>query len=144
MIKEKISLGNKKIVIFQNLKIKSMKKVLVIMLVALSGLASINAADLKEYEVLYKVNEVSTFKSLKKYLQVSEEQADQLKYVFNLTERKLDYAMNRNSEVAAEKALMFHLGNVKYILTDAQYRKYLVALNVSKNSNEDVYLAEIK
>lgn len=121
-----------------------MKKVLVIMLVALSGLASINAADLKEYEVLYKVNEVSTFKSLKKYLQVSEEQADQLKYVFNLTERKLDYAMNRNSEVAAEKALMFHLGNVKYILTDAQYRKYLVALNVSKNSNEDVYLAEIK
>lgn len=121
-----------------------MKKVLVIMLMAMSGLASINAADLKEYKVLYKVNQVSTFESLKKYLQVSEEQAEQLKYVFNLTERKLDYAVSRNNKDAAENALMFHLGNVKYILTDEQYRKYLVALNVSKNSNENVYLADIK
>lgn len=120
-----------------------MKKILVIVLVAMSGLTSLHANRISEYEVLNKVNNESTFKTMAKYLQIDSEQADQLKYIFRLTEMKMNYAKAKSSEVAAEKALMFNLGNAKAILTEEQYRKYLIVLNVSRFYMNENHEAEI-
>ncbi len=109
-----------------------MKKILVIVLIAMSGLTSAYANKFNEYEVLNKVSNESTFKTISRYLQIDEEQSAQMKYIFRLTERKLSYAKEKGSEVAAEKALLFNLGNAKAILSEEQYRKYLIILNVSK------------
>lgn len=123
-------------------KLKSlvMKKILVIVLVAMSGLTSTYANKFSEYEVLNKVSDANNFKTMAKYLQIDEDQASQMKYIFRLTERKLNYAKVNGNEIAAEKALFFNLGNFKAILSEEQYRKYLIILNVSKyhlnNSNE--------
>lgn len=125
-----------------NKKLKSlvMKKILVIVLVAMSGLTSTYANKFSEYEVLNKVSDVNNFKTMAKYLQIDQDQAAQMKYIFRLTERKMNYAKETGSEIAAEKALFFNLGNFKAILSEEQYRKYLIILNVSKyhlnNSNE--------
>lgn len=119
-----------------------MKKILAVILVALASVTATYSMEMKDYNVLYKLNDNSTFKALVRYLNADEDQADQLRYVFSLTERKLNYANKKESTVAAEKALMFNLGNAKYILSGEQYRKYLIVLNVSRFSNYDEYIAD--
>lgn len=109
-----------------------MKKLLVIALIAMSGVTSLFANELTDYEVLNKVSNESTFKTMVRYLNLDDEQADQMKYIFRLTERKFAVAAEKNSDVAADKAVMFNLGNAKAIMSSEQYRKYLIVLNVSK------------
>ena len=64
-------------------------------------------------------------------------QADQLKYVFQLSENKMRLALKTDKENAADNVLLFNVGNAKYILTDDQYRKYLSVLNLSINKDEN-------
>lgn len=120
-----------------------MKKILVTVMMVFAGISLTNASNLSEYRVFYKLTDSSTFNSLVRYLDASEEQADQLNYIFNITERKLNQASRRASETAAEKAVMFNLGNAKSILSREQYRKYLIVINVSRHNNYD-NLAENK
>ncbi len=110
-------------------------------MLAIAGATAAQTMELNDYKVLNKLNNETTFNSLIRYLEANEDQIDQLKYVFTLTERKLEYANKKTSLVAAEKALMFNLGNAKYILTEEQYRKYLRVLNVSRYSIYDEYMA---
>ena len=119
-----------------------MKKIVILAVIALVSFSA-SAMELSEYKVFYKSNESSTFNALVRYLNANEEQADQLNYIFDLTERKLNYANKKQSTVAAEKAMMFNLGNAKSILSQDQYRKYLIVLNVSRFSEYDT-LAELK
>jgi hypothetical protein len=119
-----------------------MKKILVILVIALAGISSASSMELSEYKVFYKMNESSTFRSLMKYLDASQEQAYQMSYVLNQTERKLNYANRKESLDAAERAMFFNLGNAKSILSKEQYRKYLIILNISRFSEYDT-LAEI-
>jgi len=118
-----------------------MKKYILVMMLAIAGATTAQTLEMKDYNVLNKLNNQTTFNSLVRYLEVNDDQTDQLKYVFSLTERKLEYANKKSSLIAAEKALMFNLGNVKYILSDEQYRKYLRVLNVTRYSNYEEYLA---
>jgi esterase/lipase len=120
---------------------KSMKKYILVIMLAIAGATAAQTMELNDYKVLNKLNNETTFNSLIRYLEANEDQIDQLKYVFTLTERKLEYANKKTSLVAAEKALMFNLGNAKYILTEEQYRKYLRVLNVSRYSIYDEYMA---
>jgi len=120
---------------------KNMKKYILVMMLAIAGATTAQTLEMKDYNVLNKLNNQTTFNSLVRYLEVNDDQTDQLKYVFSLTERKLEYANKKSSLIAAEKALMFNLGNVKYILSDEQYRKYLRVLNVTRYSNYEEYLA---
>lgn len=119
-----------------------MKKIVILVVIALVSFSA-SAMELSEYKVFYKLNESSTFNALVRYLDANEDQADQLNYIFDLTERKLNYANKKQSTVAAEKAMMFNLGNAKSILSQDQYRKYLIVLNVSRFSEYDT-LAERK
>ncbi len=111
-----------------------------IMLASISFSAS--ALELNEYKVFNRLNNESTQKSLAVYLQTSEAQAEMLKTVFEKTGEKMKYAIENENEVAAEKAMWFNLANAKSILTPAQYKKYLVALNLTVHSRNYEVLAE--
>lgn len=106
-----------------------MKKILLVVLVAISTTGfAINPLD---YEVFYKLNNKSTFNSLVRYLDTDYTQTNQLEYVFSVTENNLKSASKTGNESAAQKAVYFNLGNVKNILSQDQYRKYLTLLNLS-------------
>ena len=117
-----------------------MKKVLVLVMVVLATSAfAINPGN---YKVVYKLNNETTFNSLARYLNVDDTQADQLKYVFELTENKMKSALKSDNDEAVDKVLLFNVANAKYILTDEQYKKYLVVLNLSVNNSKDEFLTQ--
>lgn len=103
---------------------------------------SASALELNEYKVFNRLNNESTQKSLAVYLQTSEAQAEMLKTVFEKTGEKMKYAIENENEVAAEKAMWFNLANAKNILTPEQYKKYLVAINLTIHSRNYEVLAE--
>ena len=117
-----------------------MKKVLVLVMVAIATSAfAINPGN---YKTVYKLNNESTFNALTRYLAVDENQADQLKYVFQLTENKMKSALKSENELAADKVLLFNVANARYILSDEQYKKYLVLLNLSVNNDKENLLTQ--
>ena len=121
-----------------------MKKILVAVLVLVASTTSVFAVDTNkyEYEVFNKMNNESTFNGLVRYLEADYDQAEQLELVFTMTEKKMKSALKGDDEVAAEKAMYFNLGNVKSVLSEEQYKKYLVLINVSVyNNNNDTFIA---
>ena len=44
------------------------------------------------------------------------------------------------NNLAAENALYFNLGNVKIVLSEEQYRKYLILINLSVNNKIEHYV----
>ena len=117
-----------------------MKKILVLVMVACA--TSVFAINPSNYKAVYKLNDETTFNSLVRYLNADNVQAEQLKYVFELTENKLKSALNSDNEAAVDKVMLFNVGNAKYILSDSQYKKYLVVLNLSVNSTNDEFLTQ--
>ena len=122
-------------------KVKGMKKIILVLAVVFAGLTSVSANELAKAEVFTKLSNESTFRSLVRYLNADAEQAQNLKYVFALTSKKVNTALNKESVVDAEKAIVFNLGNAKHILSAEQYRKYLLVLNMTIQSKGDVYVA---
>ncbi|MCE5332908.1 MAG: hypothetical protein LLF95_12310 [Bacteroidales bacterium] len=119
-----------------------MKKILVLAIIAIATVSNSFALDLNEYKVFYKLNDEKTFNSLARYLDVTDEQGEKLKYVFSLTENKLKNALDKENEIAAEKAMWFNLGNAKLILSEEQYKKYLTTINLSVYVNNQEFFAE--
>jgi hypothetical protein len=117
-----------------------MKKVLVLVMVAFA--TSVFAINPTNYKAVYKLNDEATFNSLVRYLNVDETQADQLKYVFELTGNKMKSALKADNEVAANKVLLFNVGNAKFILSENQYKKYLSVLNLSINNENEELLTQ--
>ena len=117
-----------------------MKKVLVIIMVVFSS----GAFALKpvNYQAIYKLNNETTFNGLVHYLNADEMQADQLKFLFELTENKLRSALKGNDDNKINKVLIFNIGNAKYILSDKQYKKYLAVLNLSVNTDNVEFLTQ--
>lgn len=126
-----------------NKKNKGMKKIILVLAVVFAGFTTVmaNEMELAKAQVFTKLSNESTFKSLVRYLDTDYEQEENLKYVFMLTSKKVNRALNNESVKDAEKAIMFNIGNVKHILNAEQYRKYLLVLNMSIYSKEDVYVA---
>jgi hypothetical protein len=117
-----------------------MKKVLVLVMVVFA--TSVFAINPTNYKAVYKLNNETTFNSLVRYLNADETQADQLKYVFELTENKMKSALKSENEAAADKVLLFNVGNAKYILSESQYKKYLAVLNLSVNNESGELLSQ--
>jgi len=117
-----------------------MKKVLVLVMVAFA--TSAFALNPGNYKVVYKLNNEPTFNALVRYLDADDSQAEQLKYVFELTENKMRTALKSDNETAVDNVLTFNVGNAKYILSDNQYRKYLVVLNLSVNNTNEEFLTQ--
>jgi len=117
-----------------------MKKVLVLVMVVFA--TSAFAFNPTNYKAVYKLNNETTFNSLVRYLNADDTQAEQLRYVFELTENKMKSALKSDNEAAADKVLMFNVGNAKYILSDSQYKKYLSVLNLSVNNESEELLTQ--
>ncbi len=120
-----------------------MKKILVLIMVLVAGSTATYALNPRDYEVFYKMNNNHTFESLMHYLKADNEQSDNLKYVFTVTEYKMKSALKSDNEVAADKAMNFNLANAKNILSEPQYKKYLTIVNLTiNNSNNEQLLTE--
>jgi hypothetical protein len=119
-----------------------MKKIILTALCVLAVFSNSAAMELNDYKVFNKLNNEKTVQSLANYLKTDEAQTENLKYLFELTEQKVNTALAKGSEEAAEKALFFNLGNVKYLLSAEQYKKYLIVLNLTVSGNENLLVAE--
>jgi len=113
-----------------------MKKILMVILGVVVTATSAFALDTTKYSVFSKLSNENTFYGLVRYLDVDNSQAEKLEVVFSMTEEKMESALKKNDEKAAEKAMFFNLGNVKSVLSDAQYKKYLTLINVTVNNSK--------
>lgn len=119
-----------------------MKKIILSVVLVLAVYGNSFAMELNDYSVFSKLNNEATLRSLVRYLNADEEQQGQLKYLFELTDSKAKEAVNNGDTIEAEKALYFNLGNMKLLLSQEQYKKYLTVLNLTVAGNEEVLLAE--
>jgi len=113
-----------------------MKKVIVLVMVAIA--ANVFTVNASEYEVFSKLNNKATFKSLVIYLNADQEQVDYLEHVLKVTEEEMKSAAD--NENLAENVLNYNLRNSKCILSEEQYRKYLVFVNLSLNNKSTDFL----
>jgi len=112
-----------------------MKKILIVVFGLVVSATSAFALDTNKYGVFSILNNESTFYGLVSYLDVDNSQAKELDIVFSMTEDKMASALKENNEVAAEKAMYFNLGNVKSVLSEGQYKKYLALINATVNNS---------
>ena len=119
-----------------------MKKIILTGIVMVAFATNMFAVDPLNYKAIYKLNNETTFNELVRYLNADETQADDLKYLFELTENKLRAALKTNDETVIKKALFFNMGNAKNILSDKQYKKYLAVLNLSVNTDNVEFLTQ--
>lgn len=121
-----------------------MKK-LFISAIAILAFSSVSFAS--DYEFMTKLNNEQTFKGLSRYINADYDQRSALKYIFNETEKKKDAVEKQIAEGKAtskdlEKVLYFNLANVKAVLSEKQYRNYLVVLNMTQNNKATTLLTE--
>ena len=113
-----------------------MKKIIVLVMVAFA--ANVFAVNPSEYSVFSKLNNKATFKSLVIYLNADQEQVDYLEHVLKVTEEGMKSAAD--NENMAENVLNYNLRNSKCILSEEQYKKYLVFVNLSLNNKSTDFL----
>jgi len=127
-----------------NLKLTSMKKILISIMVLVTVSTTTFALNPSDYGVFYKLNDKSTFTSVLNYLKADKEQADYLKLVFKTTAEELKNAVKTGNEKFADSVLDYNLYNTKCILTENQYSKYLVLINLSiNNKSNDLFTNDI-
>ncbi|HLP06102.1 MAG TPA: hypothetical protein VK152_11805 [Paludibacter sp.] len=119
-----------------------MKKIFIVFVVLFAVAGNLPALNPASYDVFCRLNEVSTFSGLVKYLNADAEQAENLKNIIDLSNDKLKKALVAGNEIAAEEAMNINLGNAKRILTSLQYKKYLTIIELTiSNTSKDVLLA---
>jgi hypothetical protein len=128
------------------LKFQGMKKMLVLLMVMVATSTLTFAINPADYKVFYKLNDQSTFKGLVEYLQADQGQADYLKRVFHITAENLQSASKADNEKWADSVINYNLYNAKCILSDNQYKKYLIIMNLTLNEtyNENALISENK
>ena len=119
-----------------------MKKIILIGRVMVAFATNVSAIKPINYEAIYKLNNETTFNELVRFINADDNQADNLKYLFELTENKLKVALKSNDEAKINKVVFFNMGNAKYILSDKQYKKYLAVLNLSVNTDNVEFLTQ--
>lgn len=116
-----------------------MKKIIIVFFVLVASATSVYSVNNDKYDVFYKLNNQNTFNGLVRYLHIDYSQTEQLNLIFSMTEEKLNSALKMGNNIAAENALYFNLGNVKIVLSEEQYRKYLILINLSVNNKLEHY-----
>lgn len=115
-------------------------KRLLILVVAVLGLSASSYAQ-NDYDVLWVLNNKSTFESVAEYVNATSNQKEYMRAIFYDSTEKLKSALIDNDKEAAEKALLFNLANVRSVLSEKQYRKYLTILNTTINDQQGKYMA---
>ncbi len=120
-----------------------MKKMLITLTVLVASATAAFALNPVDYEVFMKLNDNSTFKGLVRYLKVDNEQAENLKNVFTITQNQMQSALKSENDAAAEKAMNSNLANTRNILSNKQYKKFLTIVNLTINNRyNEVLLSE--
>ncbi|MBP8783579.1 MAG: hypothetical protein KBG96_05060, partial [Paludibacter sp.] len=122
-------------------KMRSMKKVLVTLLVAFATVSGSMAMELNEYKVFYKLNNEVTFKSLNRYLKLEEGQQIKLKDKFALLENDIKVALNEGNAEAAELSMNEGLEYLRSVLSEEQFDKFVLALNATINYSREILYA---
>jgi hypothetical protein len=121
-----------------------MKKILVLVMVWVACSTASFAFNPNDYNAFYKLNNKVAFTALIGYIDADQNQAAFLQHVFKVTEQEMKVASKKENEAAAENVLNYNLHNTRCILSDEQYKKYLVFLNVYlNNENNFVMLSEV-
>ena len=118
-----------------------MKNIFSLLVILVAFGTSVFAVNQNKYNVFYQLNNTTTFNSLVSYLDVDNDQANDLKSMFSITEDKLKFASEINSDTFSERALFYNLVNAKSILSEDQYRKYLIMINESTYNDNVTLLA---
>jgi len=118
-----------------------MKKIFSLLVILVAFGTSVFGLNQNKYNVFYQLNNTTTFNSLVSYLDVDNDQANDLKSMFSITENKLKSASEINSDSYSERAMFYNLINAKSILSEDQYRKYLIMLNASTYNEKVTLLA---
>jgi len=120
-----------------------MKKIVlaIVALVAIS--TSGKAINPVDCNVFCQLNDSVAFTGIMKYIDADSEQAEHLKYICDLTEKKMKVALTEGDDIKAEKAMTFNLANAKNTLSDYQYKKYLTLINLTVNNKyEELLLSQ--
>jgi len=114
-----------------------MKKILFSVMVLVSfSTASFALNQDEDYKALNKLTNKDAFVSLVGYINADNDQVSFLKEVFQTTVKELKTAEKSDNEKLAESAMNYNLYNAKCILSEEQYKKYLVFINYYlKNDN---------
>ncbi|HLP06101.1 MAG TPA: hypothetical protein VK152_11800 [Paludibacter sp.] len=105
-----------------------MKKILVVVMFmsAVSAFAEKTVA----YNAFCKLGDKTVSSQVLKYVDANKEQIAFLEHVFSVTGEEMKIAVMKRSEETAQNIMKYNLYNAKCMLTEEQYRKYLVFLNV--------------
>jgi len=104
-----------------------------IVLVMVVFATNVFAVNPSEFEVFSKLNNKTSINNLVVYLNVEQDQIDYLVHVLKVTDREMKSANKNGNITMAESALKYNLHNIKCILSEEQYKKYLVFVNLSMN-----------
>jgi hypothetical protein len=116
-----------------------MKKMLVLVMVLVASAAHTFAINPSDYNAFYKLDNKVAYTALIGYIDADREQAAFLQHVFKVTAEEMKVAVQKDNETAAENVLNYNLRNTRCILSEEQYKKYLVFVNVYLN-NEDNFI----
>ena len=105
-----------------------MKKMLVSVMILFTSAGYAISPD-SDYKVLHKLSNQEVLTTLSVYINADYEQISLLKNVFQITDNELNNAEKKQNEKFAESILNYNLYNSKCILSEEQYKKYLVFLN---------------
>jgi hypothetical protein len=114
-----------------------MKKILVLIVVCVAYSISTFAFNPSDYKNLCKLNTKATFTGLVGYIDADQEQAAFLKRVFQVTDEELTNAAKNENIAAAENVVNYNLRNARCILSEEQYKKYIVFVNVYLNNDNN-------
>lgn len=117
-----------------------MKKILVLVMVLVASSVYTFANDSENYSAFYKLNNKTVYTALFGYIDAGQDQADYLQHVFKVTEKEMKAAVLKGNDTAVENVLNYNLKNTKSILSEEQYRKYLVFVNVYLNNEKNFAL----
>lgn len=120
-----------------------MKKLLIVLFVSFTTITNINALELGDFRVFYKMNNEITHKSMQRYLELTDCQKQDFHKVFEVSESKFRQALDENDEIAAEEAIRMSMKTLNQLLNDDQYRKFVAILDLTiENSSTKLIAAE--
>ncbi|MTK52162.1 hypothetical protein [Paludibacter sp.] len=115
-----------------------MKKIVLVLAIMVACVASSQAINRVESGVIKTINNETVFGRLSAYLNVSDDQAADLKNVIEKTQIQLERAEKAGDQVAYAKALHYNFAGAANVLSASQYAKYrLIVRTTIKNRYQD-------
>lgn len=115
-----------------------MKKIVLVLAIMIACVASSQAINRVESGVIKTINNETVFGRLSSYLNVTEDQAADLKNVIEKTQIQLERAEKAGDRAAYAKALHYNFSGAANVLSASQYAKYrLIVRTTIKNRYQD-------